>query len=243
MTRPHIEFVQQQQLPWTCAALIPGVPPIEHKMLSRDSGNGGFTALARLRPDWPSPMPMAFESAIEFFVLDGKMTIEISRESLCLESGCYLRVEKAVDIQAILARTQTTLLILTGIVEMRSSACTAGDPPYTYVDTRIMDWEIPWVKGPESGLKIKLLYMDSDCGAYSRLIAADPNWSEYRQEHHDCVEEVYMISGDMNMGDLGTMTSGGYIWRPPLIKHGPMQTKAGGLMFIRTDGPLVNHYS
>ena len=85
--------------------------------------------------------------------------------------------------------------------------------------------------------------MDDKSGAYSRLISADAGWIESRQEHHDCVEEVYMISGDMTMGELGTMTSGGYIWRPPLIKHGPMQTNAGGLMFIRTDGPLINHYT
>ena len=52
-----------------------------------------------------------------------------------------------------------------------------------------------------------------------------------------------MLTGDMTMGSLGTMTAGGYIWRPAGIKHGPMHTRAGGLMFIRTDGPLKNYYT
>ena len=241
MSRPHVEFIQQQQLPWTYAALIPGVPPFEHKILSREAGLGGFTALAHLRPDWPSPRPLTFDWPLELFILDGKMTLELSGNSVGLENGCYLRIGKAMEVQAILAHTPATLLILTDIISSLPSRDTPDQPHFTYVDTRRLDWETPWVKGPEPGLRIKLLHMDDQSGAYSRLISADAGWMESRQEHHDCVEEVYMISGDMTMGDLGTMTSGGYIWRPPLIQHGPMQTTAGGLMFIRTDGPLINH--
>lgn len=57
------------------------------------------------------------------------------------------------------------------------------------------------------------------------------------------MEEIFLVDGDMYMGEPGTMKEGGYIWRPALIKHGPMETRQGAVMFIRTDGPLVNFYT
>ena len=243
MSRTHIEFIQQQDQPWIRNQLTPGLPPLEYKLLSRDSDNGAFTALVRLESDWHLPVPVAYDTDVELFVIEGRMSVACNDDTYQLSPGGYLRIGRAVTWHDLQIHGKTKLMFMAAKKMLPTTFEKQSTGQTTYVDTEKMAWEIPWVTGPEPGLRIKLLYMDDTSGAYSRLIAADPGWTETRQEHHDCVEEVYMLSGDMTMGRLGTMTTGGYIWRPPMIKHGPMQTDEGGVMFIRTDGPLVNHYT
>ncbi len=51
-------------------------------------------------------------------------------------------------------------------------------------------------------------------------------------ERHPCVEEMFLLEGDMAM-TCGTMHAGDYFWRPPMIPHGPMGTRQGFLGFFR----------
>ncbi len=242
MARPHIEFIQQQDLDWETAAMAAGMPEVQRKLLSEDDTDGGFTALVLMAEGWQTAQPLVVEPAQEFFVLTGSLQIQTRKKPFDLTEGCYLRLQGGVDF-SLIAGEPCELLWM---AESRLSPGTvkpAAAGSVTFVDSNTLTWETPWVKGPDPGLRIKLLWLDEDTGAYSRLIMAKPEWQELRQEHHDCIEEVYVINGDMTMGKDGEMTAGGYIWRPSQIKHGPMHTRQGGVMFIRTDGPLVNYYT
>jgi mannose-6-phosphate isomerase-like protein (cupin superfamily) len=242
MARPHIEFIQQQDFEWETTAIAAEMPAVQRKLLSEDDTDGGFTALVQMAEGWKITHPLVVEPAQEFFVLDGSLQIQTSTKSFDLNKGCYLRLEGGMEFNLKAAEPCELLWI----AESRLSPATVkptADDSVTFVDSNALVWETPWVKGPDPGLGIKLLWLDEETGAYSRLIWAKPEWQELRQEHHDCIEEVYVISGDMTMGKDGEMTAGGYIWRPARIKHGPMHTRQGGVMFIRTDGPLVNYYT
>lgn len=241
MERVQIEFIQSQSLPWLKGRLWAGAPPVGQKLLSGDDTLNAFTAAVRLKAGWHAEKLPQRQGACELFVLTGRLQMQVGEDNFDLIPGGYLRIENQRINGSIKAVVATELLYLTAIGPEPVSGVT--DTACTFVDSKTLDWEIPWVLGPNPGLKLKLLWRSEETGAYTRLIKAEPGWSEDRQEHHDCIEEVYMLSGDMAMGSRGTMTAGGYIWRPAGIKHGPMITREGGLMFIRTDGPLKNYYT
>jgi hypothetical protein len=244
-TRAHIEFIQRQDLPWTGTELVAGAAHVEQKRLSNSANQAAFTAVTRMKAGWQADSLPPRQTACELFMLAGSLRLDAGDAHFELSRGCYLRIEDAQIDGAIRAPVDTECLYMTAIGPEPAPVAkqNAVREKCAFVDSDRIEWEIPWVPGPDPGLKIKLLWRDELTGAYTRLINADPGWTEKRREHHDCVEEVYMISGDMTMGALGTMTAGGYIWRPPGIQHGPMHTRAGGLMFIRTDGPLKNYYT
>ena len=243
MARPHIEFIQMQDITWQTAALADGMQPVPHKKLSHDADNGAFTAMVRLANGWQVAGARAYKAAQELYVLAGQLALTANNEEFLLKPGGYLHIAARTPLGPLKAASGTEILWM---ADARLNKASAGSPPgegVTFTDSAALEWETPWVTGPEPGLRIKLLWRDETSGAYTRLIAADPEWTEERLEHHECIEEVYVLEGDMTMGDLGTMTAGGYIWRPPMIKHGPMHTPSGGVMFIRTDGPLENFYT
>jgi hypothetical protein len=219
------------------------MPAVDQKILSEDSESTSFTALVGMAPGWQYKGPFQFATPRELFLLNGILRVRVEHGSFEVKYGGYLRLPVAPFTGMMTTGTSCRMLWMSDIRGVESNRASAAEENILFVDTDTLQWEIPWVPGPEPGLKIKLLWQDETSGAYSRLIYAEPGWKETRQEHHDCIEEVYVINGDMTMGGLGTMTGDAYIWRPPLIKHGPMHTRQGALMFIRTDGPLVNTYT
>jgi mannose-6-phosphate isomerase-like protein (cupin superfamily) len=251
MPRPHIEFIWEQDYEFKRIQLVSSLPFLKFKVLSEDTHNGAFTALTFLPHGWENHSPVAFNAAQEFFILDGQLTVTMRGVKTVMKPGCYLRVDAGVPFGPLSTWHSCRLLWM---ADQRLEAVNPeSTPPWhrpepgndgiTHVDTSQQEWEIPFVKGPDPGLMLKLLWMDPQTGAYSRLIAADKGWREDRLEHHDCVEEAYMLEGCMTMGDLGTMEKGTYFWRPPRIQHGPLHTTEGAVIFIRTDGPLHNYYT
>lgn len=240
MPRPHIEFIQEQALAWEPAALPAGCGGASWKILSRDEAGGAFTALVRLDPGWRTAGSPAFAAAQELFVIDGELVASGGRRTARLGPGGYLRVGPGTlcGLQAASAACR-----LLWMADGRLDPAPAEAEALAVADSAAMAWQVPWVKGPAPGLRLKLLWRDETTGAYSRLLDVAPGWGEPRLEHHDCSEEAFMLSGDMTMGGLGTMGPGAYFFRPPGIKHGPMHSRAGAVIFIRTDGILVNHYS
>jgi quercetin dioxygenase-like cupin family protein len=160
-----------------------------------------------------------------------------------LKAGSYLRIDPKIACGPFCAESACRLLWIT---EGRLDPVPPVSPSpesVTFTDSTSLEWQIPWVKGPAPGLRLKLLWRDEQSGAYSRLLSVDPGWREPRLEHHDCSEEAFVLEGDMTMGSLGTMRPGAYFWRPPGIKHGPMHSSSGALILIRTDGALFNYYT
>ena len=84
---------------------------------------------------------------------------------------------------------------------------------------------------PSTGEKTILLSM----GAQAHPV----DWRE-AQLSHECVEEMYLLGGDI-IGERGTMYEGAYFWRPPGEWHGPFGSRRGSLSLIRfADGQHRN---
>ena len=62
MSRPHIEFIQSQRLPWEPFVPRPGVTM---KRLSEDTGTGALSAILRYPPGWSAP-PASLRTDEEF---------------------------------------------------------------------------------------------------------------------------------------------------------------------------------
>ena len=71
--RPHIDFVQAQNLPWQSAGIIDR-PALSLKLLSQDSESGASSVLLRYSAGW-SATDEWLDADEEFLVLDGSVEI------------------------------------------------------------------------------------------------------------------------------------------------------------------------
>jgi hypothetical protein len=100
-------------------------------------------------------------------------------------------------------------------------------------------WETP--AGYPAGIKQKILASDIDetrkMGSRSRLLRFDPGVFTTKPFVHDHWEEVYLISGDLTVGNDEQGNSGTpfapntYACRPPGAHHGPFKSEGGCMLF------------
>lgn len=100
-------------------------------------------------------------------------------------------------------------------------------------------WETP--RGYPSGIKQKILASDIDeakkTGSRSRLLRFDPGVFTTVPFMHDHWEEVYLVSGDLTVGNDAQGRGGEafkaytYACRPPGVSHGPFKSETGCLLF------------
>jgi hypothetical protein len=88
---------------------------------------------------------------------------------------------------------------------------------------------------------LKILRHVESTGELTALCANVPSYEYPMLEFHDCVEEIYLLDGDIRLGNSGLMTAGSYLWRPPFVTHGPFFSRSGGLMLVWVPSTLVNH--
>jgi quercetin dioxygenase-like cupin family protein len=243
MSRAHVEFVEDGELEWRRERLSGELPEVRNKLLSVDDGTGAFTRLVELGAGWSAPSA-TFPTVQELYVLAGSLAVD----GRGLSSGSYLRIpgDAPVDIEVEadcrLLWTSDSALDAPGDHDGHRF-WTAPESEPTAVDATAMEWKATGKEGPEEGLAVKYLWADDETGAVTFLARAS-DWTEPRQEHHDCVETSYVLSGGIELGERGTMTEGDYFWRPPWVRHGPMTPLDEGFeAFMRVDRPLVNHYT
>ena len=223
MGRPHIEFIQ-------VGDLVP-VPVgdgafagARRSLLSEDADTGAWTGLVSLEPGWEGD-PGGLGRPVELFVLRGALSVE--GRQLAAGHYCYA---PAIDAAPLAAHTGAVVLVL-------AEPAGEGDGPPQFVDTSTVPYrpsgrhvDIP------PGIVNKRLRVDPSTGDETWLAAVVPEWMESRAEIHATVEECFMIRGDILLGGRGIMGPGCYFWRPPMVRHGPMYSRTGGLFFFRSKG-------
>jgi hypothetical protein len=100
-------------------------------------------------------------------------------------------------------------------------------------------WETP--PGYPSGIKQKILASNLDevkkMGSRSRLLRFDPAVFTTAPFVHDHWEEVYLLSGDLVVGNDAqgkggeTFQANTYACRPPGAVHGPFKSVTGCMLF------------
>lgn len=100
-------------------------------------------------------------------------------------------------------------------------------------------WETP--RGYPSGIKQKILASDIDevrkTGGRTRLLRFDPGAFTTAPFVHDHWEEVFLVSGDLTVGNDEKGEGGEpfsnatYACRPPGVLHGPFKSNGGCLLY------------
>jgi hypothetical protein len=246
MTRPHIEFIQAQLIPWRRIGQEAARPDAEYKFLSRDSETGACSTLIRYPAGWRRDGANAIEAAEEFYVLDGCLEIDGTRYN----HDSYGYFPPKTPHSSIAAPNGAVVLTF---FDAEPAACAPGDPALKEKAIMIDALHMPWdmtlndPKLAHLGISRKDLRLDPQTGERTFLSMvlphAEPAGKEGPTEQHPIVEEAYMISGSLT-GPQGTMEPGAYFWRPPGIAHGPFGTRWGCVSLIRfVGGKHVNVWS
>ncbi len=238
MSRPQIEFIQSQTLPWQADDRFGLGAGAEVKVLSEDGGTGAASLLVRYPAGWSLPGG-ARGGDEEILVLEGALTagtrrfgyLHYARWPAGHDAGVRASAEGAV-----------VLTFLSG--DLRRPAPARFDPAHRveHLDTFAAPYTGNFHPEFPPGAGRKVLYTDPLTQETSWILGTLPlRWAE-RAEVHEFVEEMYLLSGESH-GDRGVMRPGAYFWRPGHIPHGPYGTLTGNLYFFRTQGgPLVTRY-
>lgn len=242
MSRPHIEFIPAQVIPWQRGLYGGARPGVETRLLSLDGETGAASLMLRYPPGWSQPAPEYVEADEEFLVLDGQ--IEINGQVYGLH--CYGHFPARYQRHSV--RSPKGAVVLTFFSAepktMAGSPATPMSHPerlVRFIDARAMSGEegvqkdlFPTLKpSPGSHATVhKRLKTDPVTGEVTWIVAVRGGRMTAQTEIHPVVEEEFCLSGDM-VGPHGNMRPGAYFWRPPGIQHGPFGSHTGALHFIR----------
>jgi hypothetical protein len=244
--RPHIEFIQQQDLPFRYGPMGGGGPETEVglKLLSHDLESRASSSLVELPAGWRLPGTSHLLVDHEVYVLSGEFTlsgVRYTQHTYAFLPAGYPLVDGASEHGAQL------MFFTSGWAEL-----VPGDAaPGTLDEQRLVRY-LNLFEGPWTGN----FHPQFPVGAGRKWLRRDPvttdeSWilgtlalrNGRKPEKHPVVEEMLLLAGEL-IGPQGLMRPGAYFWRPPEVWHGPYGSKTGCLMLFRTvGGPLSTVYT
>lgn len=244
MPRPFIEFLQTQRLPWVAAgaAGLAALRGADVRVLSDDQHSGACSLLVRFPAGWRRDGGILTADE-EIFVVSGSVAIgERSYERFGyahLPAG-YCRGS------AFVADGAVALVFYTArpdIVAADAHAPNlATERVVEHINALDGEWGANFHPQFPPGAGRKWLRRDPVTGDDTWVLGTMPLRSGRRSEKHPVVEEMFLLSGELQ-GHLGTMRPGAYFWRPPEEWHGPFGSLTGNLFLFRTvGGPLSTVY-
>jgi hypothetical protein len=112
-----------------------------------------------------------------------------------------------------------------------------------HIEFLSLDMKSGWVtpEGYPNGIKQKILASDIDeirkTGSRTRLLRFEPGVFTTAPFVHDHWEEVYLLNGDLTVGNDAQGNGGEpflsptYACRPPGVHHGPFKSEKGCMLF------------
>ena len=252
MARGHIELVHAPDIPETSIPATGWPPGATVKILSADPETGAFTGLVRLPPGWQRPAGQ-LSATVESMVVDG----ELQADGVARRFGFYEHAPRGGVQRALATASGATLLFFARDSAPHFIAAPPPDddaPPSVgnggrenaeaeriELDTERMAWSYSTIPGPPDGHVHKILRRDPRTGGMTVMLSTVPHREYPALEFHDCVEEYYVIEGEVWLGNSGLMRAGSYFWRPPFITHGPFSSRTGAVSVVWVPSALVNH--
>jgi len=249
MPRPHLEFIQCQTIPWKLLGKESSRPGAEIKLLSSDRATSACTVIIRYPEGWSMADSHYLKCDEELYVLDGSIKIN----ELSYEKGDYAYLPAGFERTMMSSPSGCAVMTFyegkhRAIVGAAPEEHCNADKLIRKMQTAQIDWRgagDETIASPDVGLKV--LRFDPDTGERTWILKIDVPSSQPFEingvEKHPCVEETFLLEGDMSM-TMGVMLTGSYFWRPPNIEHGPMGTRAGFLGLFRCKGgPLTTEWA
>lgn len=246
MGRPHIEMIVDADVPAKPFSLPGWKRGIRTRTLSIDPVNGACTQIAEIGGGFVQPAGFS-TSEWELYVLEGSLKVG----DAVLRPHHYLFVPAGYRVGPISTRDGCRVMWFFNDHYPDWVAADAhrdaGVRVRDYVDVNALDsvrWTVPsFYPATEPGAMVKILRLDEATGAFTGLYFLCPGFWQDNISFHDCMEEMYHLWGESWMMQFGYVPTGGYIYRPPYINHGPFQCDYGTLGLFRTDSWLVNHFN
>ena len=213
------------------APVAPGVDAIE---LSIDPHNGADSRRLRIAAGTRLELAGAGVDA-EIYMLNGQL--QIGAESLHEDNYVY----RAGTENALIA----TALDESELLVFREPASDSS------LDIEIIDAKrTAWgaasdPKVASAAIRRLVLRPDTPSGDRTWLLRleTDDAYALNGIERHPCVEEMYLLDGDIHM-HTGVLTTGAYFWRPPEIAHGPMGSTSGFTALFRAkEGRFITEWT
>jgi hypothetical protein len=238
VSRGHIELVHAPQIAeqdWVVAGW-PAQPRI--KVLSSDAVTGALTGLVRLPAGYRRPTGF-LEAETELIVLEGSLRVGETMRDF----GYYEYAPAGTTQPPWSTETGATLLFFARdrTPEFSPHEGPRGADGRIEIDSELLPWTQSPIPGPSEGLLHKTLRIVEETGEMTVLVSNVRRYDYPMLEFHDCIEEIYLIEGDIWLGNSGLMRDGSYFWRPPFITHGPFYSETGSLMLVWVPSSLVNH--
>ncbi len=244
MSRPFIEFIQQQAVPWQQGLYGGARPDVEVRMLSLDDETGASSLLLRYPPGWSRSEPEHLLADEELFVLRGEL--QMNGRAYPQYAYAHLPAGYVRETQASPGGAEV-LAFFSGEPAARpgsgSHQLLDESRLVEYVHALDGDWGGNFHPQFPPGAGRKFLRRDPHDGEETWVLGTMPLRNGRRPEKHPVVEEMYLLSGEL-VGHVGKMRPGAYFWRPPEEWHGPFGSLTGNLMLFRTKGgPLSTVYT
>lgn len=229
----HAPELDPQDLPaggWPAGATM--------KVLSISEQTGALTGELILPRGYRRPAGH-YDTQVEWLVLEGSVRVGNEVRGY----GYYEFNPAGTDVEKLTVDEGAKILFLS---RARPNFVPAPGPNGSegklQVDSEAMPWQGTHIPGPPPGIILKLLRHVPETNEMTWICANPPRWDYPMLEYHDCIEELYLIDGDIWLGNCGTMRSGSYLWRPPFITHGPFYSHTGAVLFGWVPSLLVNHF-
>jgi hypothetical protein len=244
MARPHIERYLEPDAPWKKMTL-PGFPKrMRYKVLSLDPDTGACSLKVLYEPGFRRSAGMSY-SDMELFVLAGSLEVGGRTHG----PGSYFFVPAGVTLPPWSAPRGAQVLQYYNhgeprFVESDSDHPDAERDRLVAVDAyEGLQWGSAAARPTTApGCLTKVLRVDPRTHALTFLYCMAPNFWQDNVSYHDCAEESYQIRGTCWMLQSGDVPTGGYVWRPPYVNHGPFASKVGTLALGRTDADHFHHF-
>lgn len=251
MSRPHIEFIQNQVLPWKQLGAGSSRPGAAGRALSYDPETKAASVLMKYPAGWRMAENHYLPCDEEFYVLDGSFSIG----GVVYKKGDYAYLPAGMTRPGM--ASENGAAVLTFFEGPHGSVF--GEAPLEMYDparliAKIETEQMPWgapsdpvVAAIANAPGRKLLRVDPVSGERTWMLRFGPDdpkkMTHGRIETHPVVEEVFLLDGEIQM-PCGVLKRGAYFWRPPGIPHGPVGTLKGLCGVFRSKGgPLVTAWS
>jgi hypothetical protein len=233
MSRPHIMFVQAQDLAWEGTEAT-AAPWPEARLLSREESGIAMTRMVRIRKgERLGAGACPFDE--EMLVIRGQLEMD----SVVARPTTYLAWAAGAHRMAMRAADET---IAVSFVGSKGSLGLESDSVTAQVAERGLEG---WEPNPHTrylvGTGTQTLRQNPRTGEITMLYAALPfRYMEHRWTH-TCVQEMFLLAGEYVLSDVGVMTPGAYAWWNPGVWHGPYGSQTGFLMVVRAVGGRLDN--
>lgn len=251
MARPHIEFIQNQVLPWKQLGEGSSRPGAAGRALSYDPDTKAASVLMKYPSSWRLAENHYLPCDEELFVLDGSLSVG----GVVYGKGDYAYLPAGMTRPGMASGPGAA--VLTFFEGPQGSVM--GDAPLgmydptrliAKIETEAMPWGTPsdaMVMTFANAPGRKLLRQDPKTGDRTWMLRFGPDdpkkMTHGRAETHPVVEESFLLEGEIQM-PCGVLHPGAYFWRPPGIPHGPVGTLKGLWGFFRSKGgPLTTKWA